>query len=323
MFYKIFNNLCEERKIMPETVIKDLGLSDDSSERWRRGIEPKAIDKRRIYRYFNYSEENTTMPESLEQGTTISRHEVDRLCKYLNCTPRTLVNNDIVTDETPDKDIPLLELVRSIISKISANPSYKSLQLRISSIINGTLRLCGILPETLIEIGFPEEKVYTLWEEHSSHQEDGKTVPPSFDDSKKQPYNIADIEWLLKIYPDTTLDFLLTGRNYYCNYCGCHLLYPEDRISARDDNLHNFENGAVCCRACNQLITLTNKHLCTALERKGFVDKAAIESAISNLQNYLDKLNESDAESRYALLYEPDEHRKIPYYGQKTIDLPD
>lgn len=338
MDYNVFIKICEEREVTPESVLSDLGINLEKLNLWKNGINPKTMDIRRIARYFNVpvepfykeqhsqketaeSSENTasyTLPKGLPQGTTISQSEVDCLCRYLNCVQGFLVDKEIITDNsTNEENLNPLDLVRTIMSKVPANPAYKELQLSISSKINWTLRTSGISIEAMIAIGFPEKKVYTRSEVHFPHEVNGKIIPPTFDDSKKQPYNIADIEWLLQLFPELTLDFLLTGQDFFCCYCGRHLFLPEDRLIAKDNNLHHFEIGkSICCRECDKLITLTNKHLSNALRRKGSVDKSEVEKAIKNLQEYLETLNKCDDENGFVSIFTPEEGEyKMPYYN--------
>jgi hypothetical protein len=340
MDYNAFLKICEERNVSPESVLNDLGINPQELKHWQDGIKPKKVDIRRIARYFNvpveysYKEQRSQketaqsskasasfiLPESLPQGTTISQSEADCLCDYLGYSQGCLVDKEIITNSNPNEEnLNPLVLVRAIMSKIPAHPAYKELQLKISSKINWTLRTSGISIEAMIAIGFPEEKVYTKSEVHSPHEVNGKIIPPTFDDSKKQPYNIADIEWLLQLFPEMTLDYLLTGQVFFCCYCGRHLLSPEDRLTAKDNNLHHFEiRKDICCRECNQLITLTNTHLSNALRRKGYVDKTEVRNAICNLQEYLEKLNKCDAEDDFVQMFKPEEGEyKMPYYKKK------
>ncbi len=76
-FYERVDALCSEKGISADRLCKELGLSNATATKWRKGAEPRNSTKKAIADYFGVSLEYIS-GESEEKAPTTSRSECER-----------------------------------------------------------------------------------------------------------------------------------------------------------------------------------------------------------------------------------------------------
>lgn len=194
MFYNQFIKICKERNIKPSPVLKEIGLSSGNLTRWETGSNVNYETLEKVSAYFNvpvdyffYRDEDsispTVKPEkynslykvakthpdyimSLTSAKTISSSDLEKISKYLNCSPNYLIAESAVIDDASDTEdnIPPIDKVLNIMAKLADSNEYRCLQVRISTIVINNLQKKNFTPTNLIEIGLDKNKVRNLYD---------------------------------------------------------------------------------------------------------------------------------------------------------------
>lgn len=69
MFWKNFVELCEERKIAPNAVCDELGLSNATATKWKQGAMPRKATLELVADYFNVPVDRLFSSEQKEKPT--------------------------------------------------------------------------------------------------------------------------------------------------------------------------------------------------------------------------------------------------------------
>lgn len=76
MFWKNFVDLCEERKIAPNAVCDELGLSNATATKWKQGAMPRKATLELVADYFNVPVDRLFSAEQKEKSPTVSDEEI-------------------------------------------------------------------------------------------------------------------------------------------------------------------------------------------------------------------------------------------------------
>lgn len=76
MFWKNFVELCEERKISPNAVCEELGLSNATATKWKQGAMPRKATLQLVADYFSVPVDRLFSSEEKEKSPSVSDEDL-------------------------------------------------------------------------------------------------------------------------------------------------------------------------------------------------------------------------------------------------------